>query len=366
MSASAFIPQYAPWFDGTEAEELADYMNSGGYLTEFQLTERFEKILCEYTGSPHAVMTNSGTSALVTMLYACGIGPGDEVIVPNYTMIATPNAVRAVGAKPVLVDVDLETLTLDLGKTRDAVSKNTKAVLLVLANGREPSSGIGAFSQLCDELGLLLLEDAAQALGSKYRDGRSMGTAGVAGMISFSPPKIITTGQGGCVLTSRDWLADGAKKAKDFGRERGGVDIHPNFGLNFKFTDMQAAVGLAQMRKISQRVSLKREIFEAYRERLAPIEEVHFFDQDMEVTVPWFVEIAVPNRQELSEHLEDKRIGSRPMYPPINGQPIYGQHGDFPNSTWVGSHGLWLPSSPQLTDLEISKVITELEKFFSR
>lgn len=363
---ASFIPQFAPWFDGSEALELSNYMESDGYLTEFRLTQQLEQMLCDYTSSDHAIMTNSGTTALMTMMYACSIGPGDEVIVPNYTMIATPNAVRAVGATPVLVDINLDSLSLDLEKARKAVTPRTKAIFLVLANGREPSPGMGAFLELCEDLGLLLLEDAAQALGSFYKDGRAMGTAGAAGMISFSVPKIITTGQGGCVLTSDDALAARARGAKDFGRARGGVDIHPEFGLNFKFTDLQAAVGVAQMRKLEDRVSRKREIFSTYMEDLTGISEIHVFEQDLDITTPWFIDIAVPDRQKLVEHLAEEQIGTRPMYPPINSQPIYNQEGDFSNSTWVGDHGLWLPSSSQLTSAEISRVTTSIKDFYSQ
>lgn len=363
---STYIPQFAPWFDESEAIELSQYMDSGGFLTEFRVTQQLEQVLCDYTSSKHAIMTNSGTSALMTMLYASSIGPGDEVIVPNYTMVATPNAVRAVGATPVLVDVDLKTLSLDIEKVREAVTPRTKAVFLVLANGREPSPGIEAFVRLCRDLGLVLLEDAAQALGSFYRDGRAMGTVGTAGMISFSVPKIITTGQGGCVLTSDDAFAAKVRGAKDFGRERGGVDVHPDFGLNFKFTDLQAAVGMAQMRKLKQRVSLKKEMLSIYTEQLAGIPEVLLFEQDLEMTTPWFVDIAVPDRQKLVDHLAREEIGSRPMYPPINGQPLYALAGDFPVSTWVGSHGLWLPSSSQLTPGEITRVTSAIRDFYTR
>lgn len=359
------IPQFAPWFDESESLELAKYMDSGGYLTEFQLTQKFEQTLCEYTSSKHAIMTNSGTTALIAMLYACAIGPGDEVIVPNYTMIATPNAVRAVGATPVLVDIDLASLSLDFEKTREAITPRTRAVLLVLANGREPTPGIEAFVELCRQEGVLLLEDAAQALGSFYRNGRAMGTAGEAGMVSFSVPKIITTGQGGCVLTSDDALAQRIRGAKDFGRERGGTDIHPQFGLNFKFTDLQAAVGIAQMRKLEQRVQLKRDIFASYQERLAGIPELHLFEQDLENTTPWFVDIAVTDRPGLIQHLGSNDIGSRPMYPPVSSQPIYDEPGQFQNSTWVGRCGLWLPSSSQLTVNEIDRVTDAITDYLS-
>lgn len=360
----AWIPQFEPWFDQAEALEVSNYLGSGGFLTEYRETEKLERALCDYTSSKHAIMSNSGTSALITMLYACEIGPGDEVIVPNYTMIATPNAVRAVGATPVLVDVELGTLTLDINRARDAITERTKAIFLVSANGREPSVGIEAFQQLCKEKEVLLLEDAAQALGSFYRNGRAVGTVGFAGMISFSVPKIITTGQGGCVLTSDDEIASKVRSIKDFGRDRGGVDIHPHFGLNFKFTDLQAAVGIAQMRKLEDRVIRKKKLYSRYRELLSDISEVSFFVQDVENTAPWFMDIGVPERKRVADYLAQRGIGSRPMYPPVSEQPIYAQTGDFPNSSWVGAHGLWLPSSSQLTDHEIDKVVSAIKDFF--
>lgn len=361
-----YIPQFAPWFDKSEALELGNYLQTGGYLTEFRITQQLEQLICGYTSSGHAIMTSSGTTALMTMLYACSIGPGDEVIVPNYTMVATPNAVRAVGATPVLVDVDVDTLSLDLEKARAAVTPRTKAIFVVLANGREPSCGIDAFVEVCEELNLFLFEDAAQALGSFYKDGRAMGTVGTAGMISFSVPKIITTGQGGCVLTSDEAFASKVRGAKDFGRERGGVDIHPEFGLNFKFTDLQAAVGVAQMGKLEKRVSLKKSLHSAYHQALASIPEVLLFQQDLDRTTPWFIDVAVPNRQKLMDYLAEKQIGSRPMYPPINSQPIYDVTGEFPISTWVGNHGLWLPSSSQLTPTELSRVTNAIASFYSK
>jgi len=363
MVKSVSIPQFQPWFDSEETKEVESYLLSGGFLTEFRLTEQLESELCAYTGSEHAIMTNSGTSALMTMFYASSIGPGDEVIVPNYTMISTPNAVRAVGASPVFVDIELDTLSLDLAKARAAISPRTKGLVLVLANGREPSAGIEAFEELCSEFGIALFEDAAQALGSFYLDGRAMGTAGIAGMISFSVPKIITTGQGGCVLTSDGAYARRVRAAKDFGREMGGIDEHPLFGLNFKFTDLQAAIGIAQMRKLGRRIELKRKIYEEYQSGLKKIPNVKIFPQNLKCTTPWFIDIAIPFRRGLAEHLKREGIGTRPMYPPINSQPIYEVTGDFPNSSWIGEHGLWLPSSSQLTLEEVEIVVDAVADF---
>lgn len=357
------IPQMVPWFDKSESQEVARYLESGGFLTEFRLTSELELEICNFTGAQNAIMTSSGTTALLTILYACGIGPGDEVVVPNYTMIATANAVRAVGAKPVFVDVHRSTLTIDLELVRQAITDRTRAIIVVLANGREPVEGIGAFEQLCGERNLLLIEDSAQALGCYYRDGRAMGTVGIAGALSFSVPKIVTTGQGGAVLTASEGFADEVRSIKDFGRREGGTDVHPRFGLNFKFTDLQAAVGLAQMRKLNVRMQLKKEMYARYCEAFERVPGIHLFTQDLDRTTPWFMDIAVDNRDGLVAHLSRRGIGTRPMYPPINRQEAYGLDETLPISTWVGACGLWLPSSSQITLEDIAEVINSVTDF---
>lgn len=190
------IPQIQPWFGKEEAEALADYMASGGWITEFKKTTEFERLIASYVQARHCVVVNNGTISLSLAAIACGIRPGDDVIVPNYTMIATPNAMLMVGANPVFVDVEPETLCLDVRKVTAAITSKTKGIVLVSPNGRYPKAGINVFESLCAELGLTLIEDAAQSLGSHYPDGRHIGRAGSVGSFSFSMPKIISTGQG--------------------------------------------------------------------------------------------------------------------------------------------------------------------------
>ena len=193
--ANNFIPQMEPWFDENEKMAMNDYMEEGGWLTEFRRTEKFENLIAEYTGSKYCIAVNNGTISLTLAAMACGIEAGDEVIVPNFTMIATPNSIMMFGAKPVFVDVELETLCLDIEKVKAAITPKTKAIMLVCANGRYPKCGIDAFVDLCKEYKLKLIEDSAQSLGSFYPDGRHQGSVGHVGSFSFSAPKVITTGQ---------------------------------------------------------------------------------------------------------------------------------------------------------------------------
>ena len=156
-------------------------MDEDGFITEYEKTAYFEKLIASYTGVKHCVVVNNGTISLTLAAMAAGVQTGDEVIVPNYTMVATPNSLKLIGAKPVFVDVEPDTLCLDIDLVRKAITSKTKAIILVSANGRYPSSGISSFEKLCFDEKIILIEDAAQSLGSSYSDGRHIGSVGVVG-----------------------------------------------------------------------------------------------------------------------------------------------------------------------------------------
>ena len=360
-----FIPQMVPWFGKEEADAMDVYMRSGGFLMEFKQTQEFEKRIADYTGAKHAIAVNNGTISLTMASIVSGIKAGDEVIVPNYTMIATPNSVKMIGAKPIFVDVCPDTLCMDLAKAQQAITTKTKALMFVNANGRTPKEGIDAFVNFARENNIFLIEDAAQALGSFYPDGRHMGTVGQIGSFSFSVPKVISTGQGGALVTNDDTLAEKIRRLKDFGRGGGGNDIHDSIGWNFKFTDMQAVVGNEQMKKLPWRVTRKKEILKRYQDLLKTVSRVSFFRQDLQCTTPWFIDILVSEkRDKLQNFLKKNGVGSRVMYPPINKQACYQTKGEHPVSNKVGQQGLWLPSAAQLTDTEIAKVCTLIKEFY--
>ena len=364
MTDREFIMQMQPWFGDEEKQSLNDYMDGGGFITEFKQTEAFENQLAEYVGAKHCIVVNNGTISLSLAALACGLQAGDEVIVPNYTMVATPNSLKMFGIEPVFVDVEADSLCLDIALVREVINEKTKAIMLMPANGRYPSVGIDAFERLAAEHNLLLLEDAAQSLGSHYPDGRHIGMAGVAGSFSFSAPKIISTGQGGCVVTNDDDVADKVRKLKDFGRTSGGNDYHESLGLNFKFTDIQACIGIEQMKKLPWRVERKKEIYRRYQSGLAHIDEITFFAQDLTHTTPWFIDVIAQSRDQLMAFLKTQNIGTRVMYPPINKQPAYNVGGEHPVSNLVGASGLWLPSAAQLSDDTIDYICHSIEKFY--
>ena len=356
--------QMRPLFGDEEKEAICDYMEEDGFITEFKRTEIFEDMIKDYTKAKHCIVVNNGTISLTLAALSLDLKAGDEVIVPNYTMVATPNSVQMFGAKPVFVDVERESLCLDIEKVKNSLTSKTKAIMLVSANGRFPNVPIQEFEDLASDKGLYLIEDSAQSLGSFYPDGRHIGRSGKVGSFSFSAPKIISTGQGGALITDDDDVASKLRKLKDFGRSSGGNDVHDVIGYNFKFTELQACIGIEQMKKLDVRVSRKKEIWKRYKENLSDIEPIKLFDHDLTYTAPWFIDSIVEEREELIYYLKDNNIGSRVMYPPLNRQKAYNVDASCPVSDLIGEKGLWLPSSVQITNEQIDYIGQVIKEFY--
>lgn len=364
MINQEFIPQMRPLFGEPEKAELMAYLEEDGFFTEFKRTEAFENEIAKFTGAKHCIVVNNGTISLTLAAIAVGIGAGDDVVVPNYTMIATPNSIKMLGANPIFVDVEPDTLVMDIELVRKAITPKTKAIILVSANGRSPAVGIERFEMLSRDTGIPLIEDAAQSLGSYYPDGRHIGRAGCIGSFSFSAPKIISTGQGGALITDNDLLAEKLRRLKDFGRAAGGTDIHDTIGYNFKFTELQACVGLAQMRQLPSRLVRKKEIWMQYKQALSEVAEIQLFEHDLRCCSPWFIDCRAWNRDALAAQLKSMGVGTRVMYPPINSQKAYLVKGKYPVSEDIGSNGLWLPSMIQISDEQINFVCRNIINFY--
>jgi perosamine synthetase len=361
MSGTAYIPQMQPWIGEEEKKAVVEYLDSGGWLTEFTRTRDLEQAIAAYVGGRHVAMVMNGTVSLFAALAALGVGAGHEVLVPDLTMIASANTVLLAGATPVFVDVDPSTLCLDLEQAERHITERTKAIMLVSFNGRAPDMERAV--ALARRHRLFLVEDAAQALGSRWR-GRHLGTFGDIGSFSFSSPKVITMGQGGALVTDDDALMARVLKVKDFGRVKAGVDEHDALGYNFKFTDLQAVIGLAQMAKLDWRVQRKKEIFARYRAELADVREVAFVATNLEETSPWFIDVLVPDPRALRQHLHERGIGTRPFYPPVHTQAPYHRPGSFPETERASRQGLWLPSSSFLEDGTVKRICGEIRAFY--
>lgn len=365
------IVQIEPSLGKEEKQELLEVMDSGWY-TEASKTREFEKKFSNFVGIRYASAVTSGTAALFIGLKALGIGKGDEVIVPDLTFVASPNSIELAGAKPVLVDIERNSLNVDIKKIEKVITKKTKAIMPVDFNGRDPD--ILKIRKIAKKNNLLLIEDACQAIGSYYHN-KHMGTLSDVGVFSFSTPKIITTGQGGMIVTNQKDIYEKCLSLKDFGRKFGVKQNmqksfdHQTIGYNFKFTEFQAAIGLAQLRKLEKRIRRKREMFKKYRELLSKIEEIEFINTDLKKETLWMVDILLNTRsvrRALIKYLEKQNIQTRIFYPALHKlKPYKKSDNNFKISSNISERGLWLPSSVTLGNEDLNTVCLAIKKFFS-
>lgn len=356
------IVQTRPNFDINEANACFEYMKSGdNFVTEFKQTAQLEKMITEFTGAKYCVMTTSGTTALMLAYYSLNIGKGDDVIVPNYTMIASINSIKAVGANPIIVDVDPVTCTLTKEIIEKHITDKTKAILHVSLNNR--TNNLNDIVQYCKENNLFLIEDAAQSVGC-FLNKKHIGTYGTIGCFSLSTPKIISTGQGGFLVMDSEDLYKKLNMIKNYGRKEGGSEVYEIFGLNSKFTDIQAVIGIEQMKKLPYRIKRMREIFDLYYNELISIKSnCKMISPANDEWIPWFIDIFVDNRDDLASFLNKHNIQTRITYPVLNKLSMHLNSDILENSNYISMHGLFLPSHTLLTDDEI-KYICEIIKLY--
>jgi perosamine synthetase len=353
---------------GEKEKELLLQVLDSNFLNDGEFTTRFEQQLADLLDCKHAVAVTSGTSALFLALVANGIGHGDEVIVPDITFIATANAVVMAGAKPILVDVVPQTLNISPAEIRKAITPQTKAIIPVHISGR-PADMLNIL-KIAEEHGLAVIEDAAEALLSKL-NGKCLGTYGQAGVISFSPNKTITTGQGGVILTDDYAIGVRLRELKDQGRPvrgTGGDDIHDRIGYNFKLTNMQAAIGIAQLDKLESRTNKMKETYLKYVDGLKGLEELTLLPFQVEKgEVPQWIDALTHRRDELVEYLLEQNIICRNFWFPLHTHKPYSSPDEqFPQSTELSSKAFWLPSSFLLSEIEIEKVCQHIRSFFGK
>lgn len=354
--------QTRPNFDINEANACFDYMKDGvNFVTEYMQTTKLETMIGEFIGVKHVLMTTSGSMALAMALLGCDVGPGDDVIVPDYTMIATINAVKMVGANPIIADVDPRTYTLTQALIEKYRTPKTKCVLFVSLNNRQID--LQQIKEYCESTGLTLIEDAAQSLGA-YANGKHFGTFGRVGCFSLSTPKIISTGQGGFVVTNDDELAAKMSMIKNFGRKCGGVDVFGTFGLNMKFTDIQAVIGIEQMKKLPGRITLMRDLYMQYYNNLKDTDVYMVPPTDADY-LPWFIDIYSSRRDELAAFLKTHNIQTRPTYPEIHKTPMYLSDAEYPVASYVSQNGLFLPSHTLVTAEEVKYICKLIRCFFA-
>ena len=350
---------------GPEEKKFMDKALDTSFPNEGELTTQFETQVAGMLGCKHAIAVTSGTAAIFLALKACGVKQGDEVVVPDISFIATANAAEMCGAKPVMVDVDPESMCISPEAFERSITKKTKAVVPVHVSGR--AADLDGVGEVAVKHGIRVVEDAAEAFMSKH-NGRYLGTLGEIGCLSFSPHKIITTGQGGMLLTNDDNLLIRIKELKDHGRRvrgTGGDDLHDVIGYNFKFTDLQAAVGLGQLTYVKKRMERMLQRHRIYGENLQGIKGLRLFDFDVQNgEMPLWTDAIIEKRDELDKYLTASSIGCRRYWFPLHRQKPYALPDDkFPNSTSMSPKALWLSSAYTLSDSDVNTVCERIKAF---
>ena len=350
------INQVEPNISEQDIQKVNDYMSSGAWITEHALTKELEKKIADFVDRKYAVAVPNGTIAIYLSLLAAGLTKGKRVAVPNITMIATINAILWAGAEPVIIDLN-ERLCMSL-KSLQTVEK-LDGVIYVPLNGRT-EDGI-AIEEYCNEKDIILIEDSAHALGSQYQD-KMCGSLGSMSVFSFTPHKIITMGQGGLVLTDEDNFYEYLEELKTFNRSKDKSDWHDGFGLNFKITDLQSALGLSQFEKINEFIKIKKEMFQLYINKITSYKFINFFDYE----TPWFVDLICESerdRDNLKDLLEREDILTRESYPALSKQSFLQsvEKTNLKLSENISENILWLPSSTNLTKNQLEKVSGKIE-----
>ena len=352
------INQVEPNISEQDIQRVSEYMSSGAWITEHALTKELEEKIAHFVGRKYAIAVPNGTIAIYLSLLAAGLTEGKRVAVPNITMIATINAILWAGAEPVIIDLN-ERLCMSL-KSLQTVDK-LDGVIYVPLNGRTEDGLV--IEEYCKERNITLIEDSAHALGSQYQD-RMCGSLGSMSVFSFTPHKIITMGQGGLVLTDDDSLYEYLLDLKTFNRSKDKSDWHDGFGLNFKITDLQSALGLSQFEKINEFINIKKEMFQFFERGIKKYNFIDFFEYE----TPWFVDLICESEKERDSakaFLGDANILTRESYPALSKQSFL-QNVEKTNlevSENISEHILWLPSSTNLTKDQMQEVVDKVTTF---
>jgi perosamine synthetase len=372
------VPQLIPFVGKEELENLKEVIKKQ-WITEGPFAKEFLHLIKEKTGAKYAVLANNGTLALFMALKSIGIKEGDEVIVPNFTFIASATSVHFAGAKPIFVDVDKDSFNIDVTKIEKAITPKTKAIMPVHVYGQP--ADMDPILEIAKKYKLQIIEDAAQGYGVQYK-GKHTGTIGDIGTISFFADKTITCGEGAVILTNNKETYDKLKLLRNQGRPNSGTFIHPFLGMNFRMTDLQCAVGVAQLKKYEKIKQIKLKNFNLYKEKLIGINEIELFkhvnfsecnnchcDNESKCNfIPFRVNILVERKSELLEYMESQGIQTRGFFYPLHLQPCFSNLGynenDFPISNYLYEKGVSLPIFPGITETQISLVTDSIINFY--
>ena len=363
------VPQFLPWVGKEEIEAVVKCINSN-WITEGPISKEFSEKLLTLIGSRFGVFSPNGTLALYLALKAVGIKNGDEVLVPDFTFIASATSVEMVGARPVFVDINRKNFQIDLTNASRLITKKTKAIMPVHVYGTVcDMDKVMAFAEKHQ---LVVVEDACQAIDVHWK-GKHAGTFGEVGCFSFFADKTITTAEGGFVVTNDEEIYNKLLYLRNQGRIDRGSFIHPRIGYNFRMTDLQNAMGLAQLAKLPEIKKRKACILNLYHQNLKNVEGITFFEPEKGAEwIPFRIGILCDNAHELMSFMRLKGIEPRTFFYPLHRQPCFSYLKDerhknddlqFPNSVFGYEYGICLPSFPTLSDDQVDYVCQTIKQF---
>jgi perosamine synthetase len=353
----AFIPVAEPVLDGNERRYVLEALDENRISSSGRFVAAFEEAFAKICGARHGVACANGTAALHLALAALGIGPGDEVIVPDLTLICNANMVHLVGARAVFVDVDPKTWCIDPALIEAKVTPRTRAIMPVHLYGHP--ADMTAILGIARRRGLRVIEDAAEAHGAEV-NGRRVGALGDVGCFSFYGNKILTTGEGGMCVTNDAALAEKMRLL----RNQAFVEprfVHHEVGFNYRLTNVQAAIGLAQCEGVDRKIERKREIASIYAKLLEGVTLPA--EAPWAKNVYWMYGVLVPgDRDGVMRRMLDRGVETRPFFHPMHAQPVFRGRveGEFPVSRDLGARGLYLPSGLGLTRAQQERVARAL------
>ena len=359
------IPIYQPNLSGNERKYVNECLDTTWISSKGKFVAEFETAFSNYVGIQNSTTTSNGTVALHLALLALGIGPGDEVIVPTLTYIASVNSIVYTGATPIFVDSISSSWQIDPSDIEKKITNKTKAIMVVHLYGLP--CDMDSITALASKYNLFIIEDCAEAIGTRYK-GKHVGTFGEIATFSFFGNKTITTGEGGMVCTSDSTLYERAVHFKGQGLATHRQYWHDVIGYNYRMTNICAAIGMAQLERIDNILLQKREIAEFYQEAFKNL-PIIFHSEEGDVTHSyWMCSIALIDdrrRDDLRRHLSDRGIETRPVFYPVHTMPMYAEkYQRCPVAEKIGRSGINLPSWPGLSFEQLSYITNEVSNFF--
>lgn len=365
MKNTPFIPVNTPLIDGNEKKYLKECIDSGWISSEGPFVEKFERYMADLTNRSHGIAVTSGTAAIDIAIEALGISEGDEVIMPTFTIISCVHQIIRAGAKPVLIDSDADTWNMNINQIEKKITSRTKAIMVVHIYGLPVD--IDPILKLANHYDLKVIEDAAEMHGQTYKN-KPCGSFGDISTFSFYPNKHITTGEGGMILTNNDELAEDCRSLRNLCFQPNKRFVHERLGWNYRMTNIQAALGLAQSEQLNVFIKRKRKMGAKYYDLLSDLSSIQLPLQKTSYAenIYWVFGLLLKdsigfNAEEAIQKLGNLGIGCRPFFCPMHKQPVLKNMGLFkrelyPVSEKLYERGFYIPSGVALTNDQINKV----------